>query len=118
VERFLPERDGKSFCCRHWLFLGSKEVTRRTVSQEPVVKVGDRIEPTNDEVPDELRAVRARLGLDYAKFDYGMVDGQVVLYDVNPTPGAAADPAAHENTVSVLSEGLATFRERSVVYSG
>jgi hypothetical protein len=109
VERFRPERDGKHYCCRHWLFMGTKEVTRRTFSLQPIVKVGDRIEPTADRVPDELRSVRARMGIDYGKFDYGIVDGKVALYDVNHTPGANADTTCHEDTVSVLSSGLLQF---------
>jgi hypothetical protein len=49
------------------------------------------------------------LGFHYGKFDYGIVDGKVVLYDVNRTPGAASNPAHHQETVEVLSAGIRDF---------
>jgi hypothetical protein len=53
--------------------------------------------------------MRARLGFDYGKFDYGIVDGQVVLYDVNRTPAASSDPRHHRRTLAALPEGLYDF---------
>ena len=38
------------------------------------------------DVPDELRRIRTDLGFDFGKFDYGIVDDRVILYDVNRTP--------------------------------
>ena len=107
VERFIAERAGDNYCCRHWLFFGCQEVSRRTISPHPVVKAGSTIERLTDPVPEELRTIRRELGFDYGKFDYGIVDGQVVLYDVNRTPGATADPRNHTETVELLSSGLA-----------
>jgi len=106
VERFVAERDGDDYCCRHWLFFGDREVHRRAVSPSPVVKVTARLESISDPVPEELRAIRERLGFDYGKFDYGLVDGEVVLYDANRTPGASVDPRRHAETIDVLSQGL------------
>jgi hypothetical protein len=106
VERFVAEREGDDYCCRHWLFFGGREVHRRAVSPHPVVKVTARLESISDPVPEELRAIRERLGFDYGKFDYGLVDGEVVLYDANRTPGASADPRRHAETIDVLSQGL------------
>ena len=106
VERFVAERDGPRYYCRHWLFFGDREVSRRTSSPDPVIKFDAALEPLSDPVPEELRAIRRQLGYDYAKFDYGIVDGEVVLYDVNRTPGAAEDPARHAETIAVLSEGI------------
>lgn len=109
VERFAPEREGQRYLCRHWLFLGSREVTRRTSSSHPVVKFRGEMEPTSEAIPGELRAVRKELGFDYGKFDYGMVDGEVVLYDVNRTPGAALDAHLHAGTVEALAPGILDF---------
>jgi hypothetical protein len=109
VERFISEREGPDYCCRHWLFFGEREVGRRTVSLKPVVKGGARIEPLADPVPDELRTIRRQLGFDYGKFDYGIVDGQVVLYDMNRTPGFTRIPERHAETVEVLSPGIHAF---------
>lgn len=112
VERFVSERAGKNYCCRHWLFFGHQEVTRLVTSSHPVVKADAKLEPSSEPVPEELRAIRAELGFDYGKFDYGIVDGKVVLYDVNRTPGATADPARHTETIEVLSKGLAAALEQ------
>ena len=109
VERFAAEREGERYVCRHWLFLGSREVTRRTASSHPVVKFRGVMEPTSDPVPGELRAIREELGFDYGKFDYGIADGEVVLYDVNPTPGAAPDARLHADTVEALAPGILDF---------
>lgn len=109
VERLVAERLGDRYLCRHWLFLGSREVTRRTVSPDPVVKFRGVMERTSESVPDELRRIRAEMGFDYGKFDYGVVDGEVVLYDMNRTPGASADPRVHAQTIDALSPGLRDF---------
>lgn len=88
VQRFQPERDGPYYCLRTWTFLGDRETLSLSYSLDPVVKgrtVVRREKLTH--VPPELRTIRARLGFDYGKFDYAIVDGRVVLYDVNRTPG-------------------------------
>lgn len=109
VERFAAERQGDRYLCRHWLFLGSREVSRRTVSPDPVVKFRGVMERTSDPVPDVLRRIRQELGFDYGKFDYGIADGEVVLYDVNRTPGADANPGLHAETIEVLAPGIRDF---------
>ncbi|HHY86928.1 MAG TPA: hypothetical protein GYA07_15540 [Verrucomicrobia bacterium] len=109
VERFVAEREGSYYCCRHWLFMGSKEVSRRTRSLEPIIKASAGIEALTDPVPEALRALRKRLGFDYGKFDYGLVDGEVFLYDANPTPGRSASPERHANTIDTLSTGIEEF---------
>lgn len=112
VERFVSERAESNYYCRHWLFFGHQEVTRLVTSSHPVVKSDAKLEPSSEPVPEELRAIRAQLGFDYGKFDYGIVDGKVVLYDVNPTPGASADAGRHTETIEVLSEGLPAALEQ------
>jgi hypothetical protein len=109
VERFVSEREGPYYCCRHWLFFGNREVGRRTMSLNPVVKADAKLEALSDPVPDELRAIRQRLGFDYGKFDYGIVDGQVVLYDMNRTPGSTSNPQRQAQTVEALSPGIHAF---------
>jgi hypothetical protein len=109
VERFISEREGPYYCCRHWLFFGDREVGRRTMSLNPVVKAQSKLEPLSDPVPDELRAIRHQTGFDYGKFDYGIVNGQVILYDMNRTPGISSHPQRHTETVEVLSPGIHAF---------
>ncbi len=109
VERFRSEREGDYYCCRHWLFFGRREVSRRTLSLRPIVKASDRLEQLPVSVPTELRAIRERLGFEYGKFDYGVVDGELILYDANRTPGLSADPSRHAATIEALSEGILDF---------
>jgi D-alanine-D-alanine ligase-like ATP-grasp enzyme len=43
-------------------------------------------DPREEEPPAELLALRRELGLEYGRIDYVIVDGRVVIYDVNKTP--------------------------------
>ena len=109
VEKFTPERDGEFFVLRQWLFLGAREYGTRLYSREPVIKTRNmaRYEYVND-VPDAIRAERTRLGMDFGKFDYVVVDGQPILLDANKTPtvGLRAKPSEH---VMNLAAGLEDF---------
>jgi hypothetical protein len=109
VERFVCERSGGNYVCRHWLFFGDSEICRRTVSPDAMVKLGGPPVRLHEPVPEALRAIRRELGFDYGKFDFGMVDGEVVLYDTNRTPGANRDSAVHAETLDALAAGLFTL---------
>jgi hypothetical protein len=64
-----------------------------------------------------LRATRRRLAFAYGKFDYAVVNSEVVLFDVNRTP--AVNPATPERDlrliVQQLSGGLSAFIETPAV---
>ena len=111
VERFLPERRDGHFCLRSWVFLGDRETNAISYATEPVIKSHNvvRREPVA-EVPEELRAVRRKLKFDFGKFDYGIVDGRVVLYDANRTPMfGAMRREDYWPRVQLLAEGIAGF---------
>ena len=87
VEQFSPERDGPGFALRTWTFLGDREINRRSVGPDPVVKRDNTTQTTDtDPAPDEVRAFRQRIGLDYGKIDYVISDGVPVVLDANRTP--------------------------------
>lgn len=109
VERFRPERSGTSYRCRHWIFFGTREVHRVTTSPDPLTKRGRVVEPLDEDVPAELRALRRELGFDYGKFDYGTADGAPVLYDVNRTPGVRRDITIRPESLDLLADGLLEF---------
>jgi hypothetical protein len=88
VERFLPERHDGYYCMRTWIFLGEAEECRLYYANQPIVKSRIALRVENATVPDELRQIRRKLGFDYGKFDFGVVDGRLVLYDANRTPMA------------------------------
>jgi hypothetical protein len=109
VDRLLPEREGDEYVLRIWIFFGDREYGAKIFGPSPVIKVGTmtRYEYI-DTVPDELRAVRAELGMDFGKFDYAMVDGKAVLYDVNKTPTISTARRTAQN-MRFLAGGLERF---------
>ncbi|MEM8883811.1 MAG: hypothetical protein AAGD14_07080 [Planctomycetota bacterium] len=86
VERFMPERDGELFATRSYLFAGSEEYAVRNRSRRSVVKAAGIVDRTEIEPDPEVRARREKLGFDFGKFDYVMVDGSMHLFDLNRTP--------------------------------
>lgn len=105
VEQFTPERHGNAYACRSWTFLGDREINRLTLGPSPVVKRGSATITTDaGEVPDEVREARRRLGLDYGKIDYVIVDEVPIVFDANLTPtyGVASAP-----TIRQLADKLA-----------
>lgn len=103
VERYRPERDGEHYALRQWVFFGDREASVRILSPNPVIKASSAIERAYGiEIPEELRAIRKKMGFDYGKFDFGLVDGECVLYDTNWTPTITS-----RNTKSPIEEELA-----------
>ena len=107
VERFQAERQGELYCLRSWVFLGDRESNSISYSYSPVIKSHNVIRRESvPEVPMELRQMRAQLAFDFGKFDYALIEGRVVLYDVNKTPTLGV---AHEHVVQnmgILAEGI------------
>lgn len=93
VERFRPEKLDGLYVLRTWVFLGDRETHSICYSKEPVIKSANviRREELGD-VPEELRRKREELGFGFGKFDYAINKGEVVLFDVNPTPTLGAFP--------------------------
>ena len=107
VDRFLPEVDEEGFAMRTWVFMGQRERCSRHVSKDPVVKAYGSIRRTPVEIPDALRAERARLGFDYGKFDFVMQDGRPILLDANRTPGRSpASGQVLQAGLDLLADGL------------
>lgn len=112
VERFQPEMQEGFYCLRQWLFLGDQEAGYLSFSRHPIVKANRlvRWEPLDD-VPPDLRERRRRLGFDYGKFDYAIVDGRAVLYDANRTPVGRANPTDLE-VAPRLAQGISALLPR------
>lgn len=113
VERFLPEHHDGSYWLRCWTFFGDKETHTLWRSYYPIVKADNcfSVEPGGDP-PEDLRRIRRELGFDYGKFDYGIVDGRVVLYDANRTPAAGDFRFKREGAgrrSRILAEGIKWF---------
>jgi len=112
VERLVCERDGENYCVRNYEFLGKSEGNFRLRSKTPVVKYSGSLEPLNEPVPEKVRAVRERLGLDFGKIDYGVIDGEPVIYDVNRTTGGVDDEAPLKGLFDAIKDGIWDFIPR------
>lgn len=111
VERFLPERRNDQYCLRTWVFLGDQETNSICYSSSPVIKSANvtHREPVA-EVPEELRRMRQRLGFDFGKFDYAIVNDRVVLYDANRTPSVGHFPPEEaRQRIRHLARGLDAY---------
>lgn len=107
VERFLPEKEGNRYFMRHYLCLGEHERNVRVAGPTPFLKRSECV--LVDEglpVPDQVRGLRRRLGLDYGKIDYTLHDGQVVILDVNRTPGTPGTDTVTARAVGDLAGGI------------
>jgi hypothetical protein len=109
VERFLPERQDDLYCVRSWTFLGDAGENILMYAKQAIIKseVAVRKEQC-DEIPEELREMRRELGFDFGKFDYGIVDGRVVLYDANRTPVMLPRPT-NVPRFKMLAQGIDRF---------
>jgi hypothetical protein len=115
VERFLPEiRDGL-YCLRTWTFLGSREKASLHLSREPIVKGANVVHREFiDDVPDEIREARRRLGFDYGKFDFVLHEGMPVLFDTNSTPACGREPTPPQSAIAdELAAGVLEFAYRA-----
>jgi hypothetical protein len=113
VERFLPEQQNGLYYIRYWMFLGDQGWAARFGSKDPVVKFSNRVTP--DErvpIPDELVALRKRLGLDYGRFDYVVRDGLPIVFDTNKTVGGFNNCAGYAAELDVLAEGIRSFGQQ------
>lgn len=101
VEKFLAERneDGH-YRLRSWFFLGDKELGKSEYSNNPIVKTGTFKKEIIANVPAELRTERIRLGIDFGRIDYAVINGKAVIYDINTTP------VIHKNTLALFGDRL------------
>jgi hypothetical protein len=105
VERFMPERVGESYSIRWCLFLGDRATSFRLLSNKPIVKASSgSAEPVP--VPDDLTAMRERIGLDYGRFDYVVHDGKSYILDVSRTPAGMPAQADRRAAAEKIAPGF------------
>ena len=106
IEKFIPEVSGDNYHIRYYHFLGDRELAERYYSKARVVKastsIGHEIVPS----PPELRELRQQWGLNYGKIDYVINDGNVIVLDVNPTPGLPANDPLARRIARHLADGI------------
>ncbi|MBI5949470.1 MAG: hypothetical protein HY875_15125 [Chloroflexi bacterium] len=116
VQRFLAEREGERYAIRRSFFLGDREFAYRAHGPEPIVTGDDHAEWERlAQLPQGLLDFRAELGLDYGKIDYAEVDGELVIYDVNPAVSVDGPPGCviQREIIAELVPGFESFLERA-----
>jgi len=104
VERLLPEKQGNLYFVRHYIFLGDHARSIRMSGSTPILKSSNStLVDEGLPVPEEVLKLRREMGMDYGKIDYTICNDQVIIIDVNRTPGAPASPA---RTASDLAGGI------------
>jgi hypothetical protein len=112
VEKFLPEIEDDFFCLRIWFFCGDQRGHGICYSREPIIKLRNVEKATilTEPPPDALAQMREDLAFDFGKFDFGIVEGAVVLYDANRTPTLGDIPKENYiNLVTRLANGLENY---------
>lgn len=114
VERFLPEKEGSHYFMRHYLCLGDHTRSVRVVGSTPFLKRSECV-PVDEglPVPDQVLSLRNQLSLDYGKIDYVIHDSQVVILDVNRTPGAPHTTEATARAVNDLADGIWSLLQKT-----
>jgi hypothetical protein len=106
IEKFLPEVVGDSYHVRYYHFLGDKEITERYQSKDKVVKASTSIGHEVVPAPPEIVALRKECRLAYGKIDYVVRDGNVIVLDINPTPGVPTYDSIARGIARRLADGL------------
>jgi hypothetical protein len=115
VERLLCERDGDLFVLRSWFFFGDQNMVLVNHSTQPIVHRSTVVSRTVYETPPrEMLEMRARLGFDFGKFDFTIVNGVAHLLDANKTPtvGNLSEWPWFADRMQKLSLGIEGFLNR------
>jgi hypothetical protein len=91
IEVFAPERTEEGYGVYSWQFMGDTGFAYFCAGPEPVLRFSkaERIEVCP--LPD-LEDERRRLGLDFGKLDYVVLNGKPTIIDANKTVGNAPRP--------------------------
>ena len=92
VERFIPGNAKPPIVKFRWEFFDELSLVTRTVFDHPLCKPESFLEVTQlDDAPEDLKALRKRLHLEYGAIDYFMTDDGPVPIDCNKTTTADDD---------------------------
>ena len=113
VQKFQPELEGDGlYRLRSWYLLGDQGFHVVTVAKQPIVKGVNIVDRwvANDGTPTELTEVRKKMRVDYGRFDYVMVGGKGVVYEINRTPKNSPEAAVkYAAQWRGLAEGISAF---------
>jgi len=109
VEKFLPEYENGVYYLRIYKFFGDRGYCARFGSPHPIVKQKSIVSREDIAIPDEVVAVRRRLGMDYGKLDFVVHEGRAIVFDVNRTPGIFNPPERMRAKAVQLAPGINSF---------
>lgn len=87
VQKFLPEKDGDKNILREYFFLGDVHYENIERSSHAIIDEDEHVSCLPFTPHARLLETRRKLGLDFGKIDYVMVDGEPFIFDANKTPG-------------------------------
>ncbi|MEX0627579.1 MAG: hypothetical protein WD230_02995 [Cucumibacter sp.] len=91
VEIFNPERVNGGYGVHSWQFMGDNGYVYFARGPDPVVRFSVA-EAVEFRLLPDLEVERARIGLDFGKIDYILLDGKPLVIDANKTVGNASRP--------------------------
>ena len=108
IEKYLPEMEGKMFYLRVCIFFGDNYVCAKVGSRSGVIKGQNVVSRELVEAPKSLIATLKEMGFDYGKVDFGIHNGEIVIYDTNRTPGHSSN---NVQNALLLADGIDGFFE-------
>jgi hypothetical protein len=87
VQKFMPETDGDKNILREFIFFGGLYYQNIERSTNLIITEDEHVscEPFNPH--PRLLATRRKLGLDYGKIDFTLINGEPFIFDANKTLG-------------------------------
>ena len=87
VQKFMAESDGEKNLLREYIFLGDLHYQNIERSDQLIITEDEHVSCEPFEPHPHLLATRRRLGLDYGKIDFTLIDGEPFIFDANKTLG-------------------------------
>ncbi len=111
IEKFIPERSAEFYCVNYYIFFGSYELGRKLYSTNKIVSGDNSVRRHPITTHAEIVKLRHKLGMDYGKIDYCVVDGKVILLDANKTMGSPRGmrPTQQSEFVKLASTKLSEY---------
>ncbi|MEQ8712233.1 MAG: hypothetical protein RIC80_04410 [Cyclobacteriaceae bacterium] len=106
IEKFLPHREGEEYVTGLITFLGDSHRAIELRSKDAIIKSHTNYTRREVEAPSVVLEAIDRLKFDFGKFDYCFHDGELVLFDTNKTPGAAADKRISNLVAEKIGPGI------------
>ena len=113
VQKFQAEMESEGlYRLRSWYVLGDRDFHVLTVSKEPIVKGRNIIDRwvVDLATPPEMNVLREAMRVDFGRFDYVLIDGKPVVFDINRTPTSTPGAVAkYAPQWAQLAEGINSF---------